>query len=91
MNPMLKPTPIPFAGTDTLSFRQIDEMNGLTKGTTFRLFKARVNQLVEGEDYFYLPDESHGAMISALKETGQIYQRTTHLVLITAAGYGKLK
>ncbi|MDX1589270.1 MAG: ORF6N domain-containing protein [Oleiphilaceae bacterium] len=88
---MSEPTPIPFAGTDTLSFRQIDEMNGLTKGTTFRLFKRCLDQLVEGEDYFYLPDETHGEMIGALKESGQIYQRTTHLVLITASGYARLQ
>jgi len=88
---MDKPNPIPFAGTDTLSFRQIDEMNSLVKGTTFRLFKRCADQLVEGEDFFYLPNEAHGEMIESLKATGQIYRRTTHLVLITAAGYGRLQ
>ena len=31
--------PIDFDGVETLSFRQIDAMNGFNKGTTFRLFK----------------------------------------------------
>jgi hypothetical protein len=83
--------PILFSNAETLSFRQIDEMNGLNKGTTFRLFKQCQEALVEGIDYFYLPEESHETFIRSLKASAQIYQSTTHLVLFTRCGYTKLQ
>jgi hypothetical protein len=81
---------IRFSNNDTLSFRQIDERNGVPKGTTFRIFKRRRHLLVEGDDYFYLPAEAHGETISALRDEGRIYLSTVHLVLVTERGYGKL-
>ena len=82
---------IRFADNDTLSFRQIDERNGVPKGTTFRIFKRRRPLLVEGEDYFYLPAEAHGETIDRLRNEGRIYPSTVHLVLITEGGYRKLR
>lgn len=81
---------IRFSANDTLSFRQIDERNGVPKGTTFRIFKRRRHLLVEGEDYFYLAAEADGETIGRLREEGRIYPATVHLVLITARGYQKL-
>jgi hypothetical protein len=83
--------PIVHDGIETLSFRQIDQLNQLAKGTTFKLFKAGRQELVEGCDYFYLPASSHSKRIEALKSAGQIYPTTVNLVLLTRAGYDKLR
>ena len=81
---------IRFSDNDTLSFRQIDERNGVPKGTTFRIFKRRRHLLVEGNDYFYLSAQAHGETIERLRHEGRIYPTTVHLVLITERGYRKL-
>ena len=83
--------PIDYQGTETLSFLQIDSLNGLAKGTAFRLFKRCESALVEGRDYFYLPESAHAAFIQTLKDQGSIYQTTRHLVLLTRAGYQRMQ
>ena len=83
--------PIEFDGVETLSFRQIDSMNGVSKGTAFRFFKRLRGELSEGRDYYYLPQQSHGAFIQSLRDTGQVYRSTTHLVLVTRSGYERLQ
>ena len=83
--------PIDFDGIETLSFRQIDAMSGFSKGTTFRFFKRLRGELSEGRDYYYLPQHSHGDFIQSLRDTEQVYRSTTHLVLITQAGYERLQ
>ncbi len=80
-----------YDGIETLSFRQIDQLNQLPKGSGFRLFKAGRQALVEGADYFYLPASTHSKLIETLKTTGQIYATTVNLVLFTRAGYDKLR
>jgi len=82
--------PINFDGVETLSFRQIDDLNGFVKGTAFRLFKRAGSDLMEGRDYYYLPASSHGAFIESLRALGSIYSSTRHLVLITRSGYGRM-
>ena len=64
--------PIRFADTDTLSLRQLDELNHAPKGTAFRVFRRCEAQLEEGKDFFYLAADQHKALIEALK-TGGIY------------------
>lgn len=83
--------PIPFAGTETLSLRQLDELNAQPKGTTFRWFKVCEAQLVEGVDYFLLPADDHGALIDSLKATSKVYPSTRHLLLLTRRGYQQLR
>ncbi|SDU29354.1 hypothetical protein [Halopseudomonas salegens] len=83
--------PIVYQGVEALSFRQIDDMNGLAKGTAFRLFKRCRDQLEEGRDYYYLPDASHGDFIESLKVAGSIYLTTRHLVLVTRVGYERMQ
>ena len=78
--------PIPFAGADTLSLRQLDELNKLPKGSSFRWFKA-CTELVEGRDYHYLPAEEYAGLIEQLKQAGQVYASSRHLVLLTRSGY----
>ena len=82
---------ITFAGTSCLSFRQLDELNRLDKGSTFRLFKRWETQLVDGQDFRYLPEAEHGAFIDSLKAQGKVYTSSRHLVLVTRDGYIKLQ
>lgn len=81
---------IPYNGYSTLSFRQLDVLNGLPKGSTFRVFK-RCEELREGEDYFYLAAEDAPEAIAQWREAGLIYPATVNVVLITERGYQKLQ
>lgn len=77
-------------GLNTLSLRQLDELNGVPKGTTFRLFK-RCDALQEGEDFLYLAAEDAPKQIAEWREAGLIYPATVNVVLLTEAGYRKLQ
>ncbi len=81
---------IRFRDRDTLSLRQVDEFNGVRKGTAFRHFKARRAELSEDRDYFYLDAVQHAGFIGQLREQGRIYASTRHLVLLTESGYRQL-
>jgi len=83
--------PIPYQGVETLSFRQLDQLNEFPKGTAFRLFKAGRQALIEGQDYFHLPEAAHADLIETLRARGQIYASTVNLVLLTQAGYSRLR
>ena len=82
--------PIRFADTDTLSLRQLDELNHAPKGTAFRVFRRCEAQLEEGQDFFYLAADQHKALIEALKASGQIYATTVNLVLLSQSGYQRM-
>lgn len=88
---MQLPEFIPFEGSQTLSLRQIDQLNGLAKGATFRLFKAHRERLQEGQDYFHLSADKHGELIEQLKVSGQVYATSVHLLLFTRQGYERLQ
>ena len=83
--------PIHYADTDTLSLRQLDELNHAPKGTAFRVFRRCEAQLEEGKDFFYLAADVHKALIDSLKVSGQIYATTVNLVLLTQSGIGELR
>lgn len=83
--------PISYAGDETLSLRQLDELNGLPKGSSFRWFKACEAELTEGRDYHYLSADLHAALIDELRRSGQIYPATRHLVLVTRSGYDHMR
>jgi len=74
-----------------LTFREIDNLHGVAKGTAFRAFKRLGAQLVEGRDYQYWHAATHGADIEALRRTGRIYASTVNAVLLTPAGYARLQ
>lgn len=88
---MSSTVPIVHCGVETLSFAQLDNLNGFDKGMTFRLFKAARQSLVEGRDYFHLPYADHAQRIETLKASGQIYASTVNLVLLSRAGYARLR
>lgn len=88
---MTKVQPILFTGVETLSFRQIDELNGLLKGTSFKLFKTHLAALVEGTHYFHICGSAQPLFLAELKRTQQVYLSSVHLVLITREGYQLLQ
>jgi hypothetical protein len=56
---------IQFQGKNTLSLRQLDELNGVVKGTTFRRFRVLETELVDGRDYFLLDGQEHAALLDS--------------------------
>lgn len=83
--------PIMFAGTKVLSLRQLDELNNLPKGSSFRCFKICEKNLVEGKDFYYLSADNHAEFIEQLRMAEQIYVSTRHLLLLTRSGYQCLR
>jgi hypothetical protein len=81
---------IDFNGRRTLSFLQLDRLNGVPKGTAFRHFRAIRHELEEGRDYFYLDAATHGSFIAQLQQRGLAYPGTPHVVLITESGYRRM-
>lgn len=84
-------TPIRHQGVDCLSFKQLDELNGLPKGSSFRAFKRVQERLHEGRDYFYLAASGHPERIAELRAAGLVYASSTHLVLLTRSGYERMR
>lgn len=84
------PVAISFAGMDTLSLRQLDEMNQVPKGTSFRRFKAVVGALEEGRDFFRLDASAHATLLAHLRAEQRIYPSSVHVVLITESGYRRM-
>ncbi|WP_017925307.1 MULTISPECIES: hypothetical protein [unclassified Thioalkalivibrio] len=85
------PEPIIHAGYATLSLRQIDEWNGVPKGTAFRLFKAQKDQLREGQDFFYIPEGKDPELTETLRMDGRIYPSTVHLLLMTTTACARMR
>lgn len=81
---------IQFQGKNTLSLRQLDELNGVVKGTTFRRFRVLETELVDGRDYFLLDGQEHAALLDRLRQRGLIYPSTVNCLLLTEQGYRKL-
>ncbi len=82
---------IQFQGKNTLSLRQLDALNCVMKGTSFRRFRAREQALTEGEDYFLLDAGEHAGLLESLRARGLIYPSTVNCLLITESGYRKLQ
>ena len=74
-------------GAVCLSFKQLDELNALPKGSSFRVFKRVRDGMQEGRDYFYLSAAEHAQRIEQLRRQGLIYSTSPNLVLITERGY----
>lgn len=86
----MAPDFIRYRGVDTLSFRQLDALNGVPKGTTFRRFKYCA-ELVEGRDFFHVAAEAEPGRIAEWRDAGLIYPGSVHVVLITESGYRRLQ
>jgi len=78
-------------GRETMTLRQIDRLNDVPKGTTFRAFKRLRPTLTEGEHYFRLDAAEHPEFIESLRRAGAVYPSTVHVVLITRRGYALMR
>ncbi len=85
------PEPIVYQACATLSLRQIDQWNGVPKGTAFRLFKARKEQMVEGHDFFHIREGANPALTEGLRADGRIYPTTVHVLLLTGSAYARMR
>ena len=81
---------IPYRGCNTLSLRQIDTLNGVPKGTTFRAFK-HCAALREDEDFFLVSADEAPETVGAWRQAGLIYPASVRVVLLTEDGYRKLR
>jgi len=78
-------------GTGTWTFREVDARHGCVKGTAFRAFKRLGGALVEGEHFHYLAADAYPETIARLKAEGRLYRGTVNAVVLTEAGYRRLR
>src|SRR5690606_29368381 len=76
--PMSTAEPLPIAGTESPSLRQLARLNAQPRGTTGRWLEVCGAQLVEGVDYFLLPAHDQGALIDSLQASGKGYPSSRH-------------
>lgn len=74
-----------------LTLREVDQRLGRPKGSAFRAFRRLGASLEEGRHFHYVSREQGGAWIDALRREGRVYPATVHLVLITPAGYQRIR
>ncbi len=88
--------PAHYRGVEVLTLRQVDTMNGVPKGTTFRAFKQIEPDLIEGQDFFVINlhspgDEEAVTLIRHLNETQALYASSQVAVLISEKAYARLQ
>ena len=65
------------------TFRELDELAGLPKGSAFRAFKRLEPTLSEGQDYCLLRASGDDkAQIEALRHEDRIYRNSVNIVLV---------
>ena len=74
-----------------LSFRELDERSGVSKGTSFRAFKALEPELQEGRDFRVLRADTDEAAIETLREQQRIYASSITVVLVAPAVAARLR
>jgi len=75
---------------NTWSLKEIDQLLGVQKGTTFRAFKQLQDGFDEGHDFYYLSSSQDAAEIERLRQSGRIYATTINALLFTQVGYEAL-
>lgn len=83
--------PFQYDGREVMTFRQLDQLNNVPKGTSFRVFKRARLYLEEGEDFFCLAANEHVKLAEALWESGALYPASVNMVLITRRGYERMQ
>lgn len=66
-----------------VTFRELDQRNGWTKGTAFKRFKAIHRSLDEGVDFKHLDARRDGAEIDTLRLSQRVYASTVNAVLLS--------
>lgn len=83
--------PFQYRGREVLTFRQLDRLNDVPKGTSFRAFKRARAHMEEGKDFFYLPANEHRGLSRALRQNGALYPASVNMVLVTRRGYERMQ
>lgn len=83
--------PFQYRGREVMTFRQLDRLNDVPKGTTFRAFKRARANMEEGKDFFYLTADEHLGLSTALRQHGAFYPASVNLVLVTRRGYERMQ
>ena len=88
--------PFSYRGIPILTLRQIDELNGVPKGSAFRAFKQVEPELAEGQDFFVInihapADDYAQALIQQLSDTGALYASSQIALLISRKAYARLQ
>jgi hypothetical protein len=65
------------------SLRELDEAQGLVKGSAFRAFKQVEPQLQEPRDYAVLHHDDNRTEIENLRRSGRIYDSSINVVLLS--------
>lgn len=74
-----------------MTFRQLDRLNDVPKGTSFRAFKRVRAHMEEGKDFFYLVANEHLGLSTALRQQGALYPASVNMVLVTRRGYERMQ
>ena len=83
--------PFQYRGWEVLTFRQLDRLNDVPKGTSFRAFKRARAYMEEGKDFFYLPANEHVGLSAALRQNEALYPASVNMVLVTRRGYDRMQ
>ena len=83
--------PFRYRNREVLTFRQLDRLNDVPKGTSFRAFKRVRPYLEEGEDFFCLAAGEHMELAVALRRSGVLYPASAQVVLVTQRGYERMQ
>ncbi|EAR21910.1 ORF6N domain-containing protein [Nitrococcus mobilis] len=87
----MKTQPFHYRGREVMTLRQLDRLNGVPKGTSFRVFKRVRPCLEEGMDFFCLAANEHSKLAEALHQSGALYLASVNMVLITRRGYERMQ
>lgn len=83
--------PFQYRGREVMTFRQLDQLNDVPKGTSFRAFKQVQLYLEEGVDFFYLAGSEHLRLSEALRQCEALYPSSVNVVLVTRRGYERMQ
>lgn len=83
--------PFKYRGREVMTFRQLDQLNNVPKGTSFRAFKRVRLYLEEGEDFFCLAASEHLTLAEVLRQSGALYPASINMVLVTRCGYERMQ
>lgn len=74
----------------TWTLKEIDEQQGVVKGTAFRAFKSINHALIENVDYFYINGDQQPRQIHELKQSQRLYLSSQHALIFTKNAQQKI-
>ncbi|MDN5851074.1 MAG: ORF6N domain-containing protein [Nitrococcus sp.] len=87
----MKAQPFQYRGREVMTLRQLDELNGVPKGTSFRAFKRVRPYLEAGEDFFCLAANEQLQLSEVLRQCALVYPASVSIVLVTRRGYQRMQ